>query len=115
MNKYPPECPFCGRFINAMEEMQTEFGSVHGGLCECGAVYVCDPTGHNTGEAFMEALVLAKGNWQINEAEEDVDYETVTLDYDEKHHQLVYSKGLSSMSGRLVFIRLKGERNHDPV
>lgn len=111
MNKNTPECPFCGRFINRMDEMKTEFGSVPGGSCECGAVYVCDPTGHNTGEAYMEALILARGNWQINGIEEDEDYETVTFDYDEKSHQVVYSKGRSSLSGRLVFIKLKVEKD----
>jgi glutaredoxin len=107
MNKNTPECPFCKRFISRPDEIKTEFGSVLGGSCECGTVYVCDPTGHNTGEAYMEALALAKGNWQINSIEENVDYETVNLDYDEKTHQVLYSKGLSSLSGRLVFIKVK--------
>ncbi|MBF0557506.1 MAG: hypothetical protein HQL08_01865 [Nitrospirae bacterium] len=90
-----------------MADIKAEFGSVLGGRCECGAVYVCDPTGHNTGEAYMEALALSKGNWQLNGIEENVDYETETIDYDEKSHQTVYSKGNSSLSGRLVFVKVK--------
>ncbi|MGD0282426.1 MAG: DVU0298 family protein [Dissulfurispiraceae bacterium] len=107
MNRNTPECPFCGRFISRPDEIKTGFGSVLGGSCECGTIYVCDPTGHNTGEAYMEALALAKGNWQISGIEEDVDYETVNLDYDEKSHQVLYSKGHTSLSGRLVFIKVK--------
>ena len=107
MIKYTPECPFCGRIINRPAEIKTEFGKVTGGACECSALYVCDPTGHNTGEAYTEALALAKGGWQISGMDENVDYETVDIDYDEKSHQRVYSKGLRSLSGRLVFVRLK--------
>ncbi len=87
--------------------MITEFGNVTGGSCECGTVYVCDPTGRNTGEAYMEALALAKGDWQINSISEDVDYETSDMDYDMKTHQRVYSKGRSNAAGRLVFVKLK--------
>lgn len=114
MNKYTPECPFCGHIISRMEDMKTEFGSVPGGSCGCGAVYVCDPTGHNTGEAYMEALALAKGNWQINGVEENVDYDTAAMDYDEKSHQVVYSGGQGSASGRLIFVRMKVEQAGNP-
>ena len=107
MIKYTPECPFCGRLVNRPAEVKTEFGNVTGGACECSAVFVCDPTGHNTGEAYTEALALAKGSWQINVMDENVDYETVDMDYDEKSHQRVFSKGLKSLSGRLVFVKLK--------
>ncbi len=107
MIKYTPECPFCGHIIDRPAEIKTEFGNVTAGTCECSAVYVCDPTGHNTGEAYSEALALAKGGWQINGMDEDVDYETVDMDYDERTHQRLYSRGHRSLSGRLVFIKLK--------
>ncbi len=115
MIKYTPECPYCGRIINRPAEIKTEFGSVTGGACECGAVYVCDPTGHNTGEAYTEALALAKGGWQINGMDMNVDYETSDMEYDEKSHQRLYSKGLRSLSGRLVFVKLKGRQPESPV
>ena len=115
MIKYTPECPFCGRIIDRPAEIKTEFGKVTGGACECRAVYVCDPTGHNTGEAYSEALVLAKGGWQINGMDENVDYETVDMDYDEKSHQRLYSKGLRSLSGRLVFVKLKMQQLESSV
>ena len=115
MIKYTPECPYCGRIINRPAEIKTEFGNVTSGACECGAVYVCDPTGHNTGEAYSEALALAKGCWQINGMDEDVDYEAVDMDYDEKSHQRLYSKGLRSLSGRLVFVKLKVQQFESSV
>ncbi|HKN19252.1 MAG TPA: hypothetical protein VJW95_05590 [Dissulfurispiraceae bacterium] len=115
MNKYTPECPFCGRIINRPADIKTEFGSVSSGACECGAVYVCDPTGHNTGEAYIEALAQAKGGWQINGLDENVDYETVNMEYDEKSHQRLYSKGLRSLSGRLVFVKLKVQQFESSV
>src|SRR5271169_273918 len=107
MVRHTPECPFCGRIINQPCETKTEFGHVSGGSCECGAVYVCDLTGHNAGEAYMEALALAKGNWQINDMDEDVDYETDDMNYDIHSHQRVFSQGLGSPAGKLVFVKLK--------
>ncbi len=115
MIKYTPECPFCGRIINRPAEIKSDLGNVTGGTCECSAVYVCDPTGHNTGEAYSEALALARGSWQINGMDEDVDYETADIDYDERTHQRVYSRGLRSLSGRLVFVRLKLQQFENPV
>lgn len=106
MNKYPPECPFCGYVVARPEGRKTEFGEVLAGVCPCGAVYVCDPTGHNTGEAYMEALALAKGAWDIGALNEESDYRTEDMDYDLKTHQRMYSRGQSSMSGRLVFVKM---------
>lgn len=107
MVRYTPECPFCGRIIKQPVEVKTEFGSVHGGTCDCGAVYVCDLTGHNTGEAYMEALALAQGNWQLGDMGENVDYETSDMHYDMNSHQRVFSKGLGSPAGELVFVKMK--------
>lgn len=106
MNKYPPECPFCGRLVPRPEQRKTEFGEVLSGVCPCSAVYVCDPTGHNTGEAYMEALAMAKGAWDIGALAEESDYRTEDMDYDLKTHQRIYSKGQSSMSGRLIFVKM---------
>jgi hypothetical protein len=111
MNKHTPECPFCGRIVSRPDEIRTEFGDVLGGKCECGTVYVCDPGGHNTGEAYMEALALAKGDWQITEMDSRVDYEAVDIDYDIKSHQRMHSKGHRSLSGRLVFIKMKKQQS----
>lgn len=108
MNKYPPECPFCGRYIIRPETTMTEFGEVLSGKCICGAVYVCDPTGHNTGEAYMEALAMAKGDWDIGLIGEDEDYQIEDMDYDLKNHTRLYSTGMGEARGKLVFVRLKG-------
>ncbi len=108
MNKYSPECPFCSRYINRPESIKTEFGDVLGGRCVCGAVYVCDPTGHNTGEAYMEALAMAKGDWDIGNMSQDIDYQAEDMDYDLRNHVRIYSAGMGEVRGKLVFIRLKG-------
>ncbi len=108
MNKYPPECPFCGRYVARPEETRTEFGEVLSGKCDCGAVYVCDPTGHNTGEAYMEALAMAKGDWDIDLIGEGVDYQAEDMEYDFKNHMRLYSTGMGEAGGRLVFVKLEG-------
>lgn len=104
-HKNIPECPFCGQYISRPEAELTMFGEILSGRCKCGAVYICDPTGHNVGEAYMEALALAKGDWDINSMGEDIDYQTEDMDYDLKNHQRVYSGGLT-VSGKLIFVRM---------
>lgn len=106
MNKYSPECPFCSKYIDSPGTTRTAFGEILSGSCGCGAVYVCDPTGRNTGEAYMEALALAKGDWEIGSMTQDLDYEVKEIEYDLKKHARVYSKALSDAVGRLVFIKL---------
>jgi len=108
MIKYTPECPFCGKEIERPAVTKTEFGEVLSGKCSCGAVYVCDPTGRNAGEAYMEALALAKGDWEIGQLNQDGDYRTSDIDYDLKTHQRVYSGGRSVKSGKLIFVSLSG-------
>lgn len=107
MNKYSPECPFCGRHIVRPETTMTEFGEILSGRCNCGAVYVCDPTGHNAGEAYMEAMAMAKGDWDIGLMDEDMDYQTEDIDYDLKNHMRLYSAGMGETRGKLVFVKLK--------
>lgn len=81
------------------------------GRCECGAVYSCDPTGHNVGAAMVETLVLAcDNNWDLawDLLPED-DYLTGRIeDYDELTHQVVNTKNLDGrpVRGVLYFVRL---------
>jgi hypothetical protein len=106
MNKYAPECPFCGKYIPAPEKMRTEFGEIIAGRCGCGAVYVCDPTGHNLGEAYSDALAFAKGDWDIYSLSPDADYRMIDMDYDLKKHARLYSKSTGEGGGKLIFVKL---------
>lgn len=104
-DKYAPECPFCGRVVSRPEETRTDFGNVLCGKCACDAVFVCDPTGRNVGEAYMEALALMKGDWELGELDPERDYTVTEMDYDLRTHVRVYGKGLTQMAGKLVFVR----------
>ncbi|MDI6801517.1 MAG: hypothetical protein QMD01_05630 [Thermodesulfovibrionales bacterium] len=108
MNKYTPECPFCGKHITAPEKIKAELGEIIAGRCACGAVYVCDPTGHNMGEAYMEALAFAKGDWDIYSMSPDTDYFMTDMDYDLKRHARLYSKSTGEGGGKLIFVKLTG-------
>lgn len=102
------ECSFCGRYIARPEITKTEFDDILSGACMCGAVYVYDRTGRNVGEAYMEALVLAKGDLDIGDISEGVDYQTVDIDYDLKTDRAIHSGGdRRSIYGKLVFVKLK--------
>ncbi|MBF0328094.1 MAG: HEAT repeat domain-containing protein [Nitrospirae bacterium] len=105
MNKYTPECPFCAKHIERPADIKTEFGPVLAGRCGCGGVYVCDTTGHNTGEAYMECLALAKGDWEMGSMQ-DTDYHTDEMDYDIKRHARIYSKSLAGGAGKLIFVKM---------
>ncbi|MCS7215247.1 MAG: hypothetical protein RMI30_00455 [Thermodesulfovibrio sp.] len=98
-----PTCLFCGRIIEPPSEKITEFGEVIYGKCECGAVYVCEPTGHNQGEALVDAMMLASPEG-IDKIELGVNYELRDKAYDYKTHQYVYLKN-QIFSGRLFFIK----------
>lgn len=107
-----PWCPFCGldvgRARDAVQRKMTEFPV---GSCECGAVYVCDATGHNVGSAMVECLVHAcNDNWDLAwELIPEDDYLTGRVEnYDEMTHQVVESRQLDGrwVRGVLYFVRL---------
>jgi hypothetical protein len=108
----PPWCPFCGqkvgRATDAIERKMHEFKV---GRCDCGAVYSCDPTGHNIGAAMVETLVLAcDNNWDFawDLLPED-DYLTGRIeDYDETTHQVINTRNIDGrpVRGVLYFVRL---------
>ncbi len=113
-----PWCPFCGmdvgRPLDAAQRKMREFPL---GRCECGAVYVCDATGHNVGAAMVECLVSACGdNWDLAwELVPEEDYLTGRLeDYDDVTHQVVPKRNLDgrAVRGILYFVRLHAEM-HD--
>jgi hypothetical protein len=106
MTKYVPECPFCGRSIERPVLRRMDFGQADAGDCPCGAVYVCDPTGRNEGEAFRDALVLAKGDWEIDQLAAGSDYEVSSMDYDMKSHIRIYNRSSVVHAGRLIFVRM---------
>ncbi len=107
-----PWCPFCGmdvgRPTEAAQRKMTEFPV---GTCSCGAVYVCDATGHNVGSAMVECLVHAcNDEWDLAwELIPEDDYLTGRLeDYDDVTHQVVPKRNLDgrAVRGVLYFVRL---------
>lgn len=110
-----PWCPFCGqkvgRATDAIERKMQEFQV---GRCECGAVYSCDPTGHNIGSAMVETLVFAcNDNWDFAwDLMPEDDYLTGRVeDYDETTHQVVNTRNIDGrpVRGVLYFVRLHTE------
>jgi len=110
-----PWCPFCGmdvgRPTEAAQRKMTEFPV---GTCSCGAVYVCDATGHNVGSAMVECLVYAcNDEWDLAwELIPEDDYLTGRLEnYDDVTHQIVPKRNLDgrAVRGVLYFVRLHKE------
>lgn len=97
-----------GRPVEAPQRKMTEFPL---GRCECGAVYVCDATGHNVGSAMVECLVYACGEeWDLAwELIPEDDYLTGRVeDYDDVTHQICPKRNLDGrgVRGVLYFVRL---------
>ena len=91
--------------------MQRKLGEFSVGSCQCGAVYTCDPTGHNIGSAMVEALVYAcDDNWDLAwELLPGDDYLTGRIEhYDEQTHQVVETRNLDgrAVGGVIYFVRL---------
>ena len=110
-----PWCPFCGldvkKAVNLSSRQLNEFKV---GNCDCGAVYTCDPTGHNIGSAIVESLVYACGdNWDFAwELIPEDDYLTGRIEnYDEETHQVVETRNVDGrfVRGVLYFVRLHTE------
>lgn len=107
-----PWCPFCGQKVDrATDQPNRKMSEFNVGTCSCGAVYSCDPTGHNIGAAIVETLVHACGEnddlaWEL--MPED-DYLTGRIeDYDEVTHQVIETRNLDgrAVRGVLYFVRL---------
>lgn len=110
-----PWCPFCGMDVGApTDSLERKMNEFPAGRCECGAVYVCDATGHNVGSAMVECLVTACGDeWDLAwELIPEEDYLTGRLeDYDDVTHQVVPKRNLDgrAVRGVLFFVRLHKE------
>ncbi len=105
-----PRCPFCEALIERPTDVSYELGEIYGGRCVCGAVYTCDPTGRNLGEALMDALVLLTGfDWQeALSLTPEVDYEERILNYDVRNHKLIPRAvmfGVRSYTAKILFLR----------
>ncbi len=116
---YEPRCPFCRELFSRPEEIDTDFGSFTGGVCNCGAVYAFDPTGRNLGETFMDALSYACGGDYEKAVglESGVDYEESLVQYNYRTHSVSPKRTerllLRSAIGMLYFIKLKNIKSTD--
>lgn len=103
-------CPFCNRPIDIPHEVRTGLGNyIFGGQCECGAVYVFDRSGHNFGEAFVDALNFAcegkcDNPWDLIPGE---DYQEVLLHYDWRSH--TFTEKRRRAAENMCFILVKKE------
>ncbi len=103
-------CPFCGELFKMPEEIKTETGSFIGGRCDCGAVYACDPTGHNVGEAYLDALTYAsEGDWsRFGSLNPDENYREAVFNYDLRTHRLQKIRDIRrDYSGKIIFIKVE--------
>lgn len=107
-----PWCPFCGQEVGRpVEPVERKMDEFLLGECQCGAVYVSEPTGLNVGAAIVECMVAAcQDNADLAwELEPDEDYITSRLeDYDEISHYVYDTQEHDGrrISGLLYFIRL---------
>jgi len=102
--------------IRPPEEIKTESGGFIGGKCDCGAVYVCDPTGHNVGEAYLDALTYACGeNFMtfdsLNAGEE---YREAVFNYDTRAHTLREIRDIRrDYSSKIIFVKSGQDRRNE--
>jgi hypothetical protein len=110
MPKRPLQCPFCENPLSAPVDISLETLEITGGICKCNAVYVYDRTGHNLGEALMDALYfVCKEDYDEALSLTPEDYDTVTLDYNPSANTAYPTPDRSTKkSPRLFFLKLKG-------
>ncbi|MBM4140411.1 MAG: hypothetical protein FJ242_02805 [Nitrospira sp.] len=108
-SKEKASCPFCGKMIDIPQKMRTELGDIIGGKCACGVVYVFDHSGHNMGQAFVDALNFAcegkcDNPWELIPGE---DYEEALLHYEWRTHSFLTKR--SRIPDNMCFVLLKKE------
>jgi len=107
-------CPFCGLPVERPVEIDDGVPrDMPAGRCAgCGAVYVCDVTGHNLGAAFVEGLTLACDmDWDLAwDLLPDEDYlQRIVERYDPVTHRVYPDKTPEGrkVRGALCFVRLQ--------
>lgn len=110
-----PMCPFCGMPIERPTELENRrHGEMPVGKCSCGAVYACDESGKNVGQALIEALVFGCNmDWDLAWSllpEEDY-WQEIVDNYDYLNHYIVTGGVFQSrrINGVLYFIRFHEE------
>lgn len=105
-----PTCPFCMSPLEIPYEGCSSTMPV--GSCTCGAVYICDVTGHNLGSALVDALLYASNGdsdraWNLLPEEDYL--ERQLKHYDLVTHQIIHGGVYQGrrIAGVLLFIRLK--------
>lgn len=104
-------CPFCERPLSEPEEIMSRFGNmISGGKCGCGAVFVYDRSGHNLGDAYVDALSLLCDDdmdkaWKLVP---EKDYEVLELSYNSRRNK--FGRGGVSRgrpSPMYLFVKMK--------
>ncbi len=108
-----PRCPFCNGVLEPPVEVEPRrLGDFSYGSCKCGAVYVCDVTGHNLGAAMVEALNFACGDdwdlaWSLSPGEDFRDCLVEGYDY-KRHRVFPVGRDLEGnrVKGVLTFVKV---------
>jgi hypothetical protein len=95
------------------EAIRTDTGEFIGGKCECGAVYACDPTGHNVGEAYLDALIYASGgDWNKVQSGDAESYQETVRNYDMGAHRTWEIRDIRrDYTCKIVFIKVGPKQN----
>ncbi|NPA95481.1 MAG: tetratricopeptide repeat protein [Thermodesulfobacteria bacterium] len=111
-----PRCPFCSQRLPRPRQVEPKrLGDFDFGVCECGAVFAHDVTGHNLGAAMVEALGFACDDdwdlaWSLMPGE---DYNDALIEGYDFHRHVVFPKGYdqegNKVRGALSFIRLNDD------
>ncbi|GBE05262.1 MAG TPA: hypothetical protein ENG80_02455 [Nitrospirae bacterium] len=109
MRKRPLQCPFCENLLRAPVDIDTGSLEITGGICKCSAVYVMDRTGHNLGQALMDALYfVCKEDYDRALSLMPEDYDTETYDYNPASHSAsVCEERARRKCPKIIFMKLK--------
>lgn len=110
-----PRCPFCGQAFGRPPEVDPKReGDFYKWTCSCGAVGAYDATGHNLGDALIEAIVFAyEDDWEKALAmEPEKDYDVRYLDgYHRGDHRVLGGPTYKSGLAAFVFVKLRSPKH----
>ncbi len=108
MAKRPLQCPFCENLLGKPVDITMGSLDLTGGICRCGSVYVMDQTGHNLGQALMDALYfVCKEDYDKALTLNPEDYDTETYDYNPSSHSAsVCNERARRKCPKIIFLKL---------
>lgn len=102
-NNIKASCPFCNKAISpAFIDFPIHLSSFSGGKCNCGAVFLVDPSGKNMGQLLIDALLIIG----LNADAPSYKYKFKQFSYNIRNNLISKKSNLkATRNSKIIFVR----------